>query len=54
LKKLLRRKSKGHTIEEPPPPKRSDNVINLMDVLRQSLGERAAGGGGCPFAKCPA
>ena len=41
LKKLIRRKSKGHTIEEPAPAEQSDNVINLMDALRQSLGKRA-------------
>ena len=41
LKKLIRRKAKGRTIEEPPPPERTDNVINLMDALRQSLGKRA-------------
>jgi DNA end-binding protein Ku len=40
LKKLVRRKAKGHTIEEPAPAERSDNVINLMDALRQSLGKR--------------
>jgi DNA end-binding protein Ku len=39
LKKLVRRKAKGHTIEEAPPPTRTDNVINLMDALRQSLGK---------------
>ena len=41
LKKLIRRKAKGKTIEEPPPRERTDNVINLMDALRQSLGKRA-------------
>ena len=41
LKKLIRRKAKGRTIEEPPPPERTENVINLMDALRQSLGKRA-------------
>jgi DNA end-binding protein Ku len=41
LKKLVRRKAKGHTIEEAPPPQRPDNVINLMDALRQSLGKKA-------------
>ena len=41
LKKLIRRKSKGHTIEDPLPPERTDNVINLMEALRQSLGKRA-------------
>jgi DNA end-binding protein Ku len=45
LKKLVRRKAKGHTIEEPPPPERPDNVINLMDALRESLGKRAAASG---------
>jgi len=43
LKKLVRRKAKGHTIEEAPPPERPDNVINLMDALRQSLGKKHAG-----------
>jgi Ku protein len=37
LKKLIRRKAKGKTIEAPPPPEKKDNVINLMDALRQSL-----------------
>lgn len=41
LKKLVRRKAKGHTIEEPAPAERADNVINLMDALRQSLGKRS-------------
>ena len=45
LKKLVRRKAKGYTIEEAPPPEeRKDNVISLMDALRQSLGERSAAG----------
>lgn len=42
LKKLVRRKAKGHPIEEPAPEKRADNVINLMEALRQSLGKRKA------------
>jgi Ku protein len=37
LKKLIRRKAKGKTIEAPPPPEKPDNVINLMDALRQSV-----------------
>src|SRR5262249_3934947 len=40
LRKLVRRKAKGHTIEEAVPPERPNNVINLMDALRQSLGKR--------------
>jgi non-homologous end joining protein Ku len=36
-------KAKGHeVIEEAPPPERPDNVIDLMDALRQSLGRLAA------------
>src|SRR6185437_12918354 len=40
LKKLVARKAKGHTIEAPEPEKPTDNVINLMDALKQSLGRR--------------
>jgi DNA end-binding protein Ku len=39
LKDLLRRKDKGEKIEAPARP-RSDNVVNLMDALRRSVGER--------------
>jgi hypothetical protein len=39
--RALRITCKGHTIEEPAPPERTDDVINLMDALRQSLGKRA-------------
>jgi DNA end-binding protein Ku len=53
LKKLVRRKAKGHTIEVPEERPEPSNVINLMDALRQSVeGEkrgrrsRAARGGG--------
>jgi DNA end-binding protein Ku len=35
---LIRRKAKGKTIETPEPPEKTDNVINLMDALQQSLG----------------
>jgi DNA end-binding protein Ku len=38
LKKLVARKAKGKTIEAPEPEERPDNVINLMDALRKSLG----------------
>ena len=41
LKKLIQRKAKGKAIEAPEPPEKTDNVINLMDALRQSLGSRA-------------
>jgi DNA end-binding protein Ku len=37
LKKLIRRKAKGHTIEAPEERPEPSNVINLMDALRQSL-----------------
>jgi Ku protein len=42
LKKLVARKAKGQTIEAPEPEKPADNVINLMDALKQSLGRRAS------------
>lgn len=42
LKKLVARKAKGHTIEAAAPAERPDNVIDLMDALRQSLGKRGA------------
>ena len=35
----MRRKAKGHTIEEPAPVEKTDNVLNLMDALRQSVRE---------------
>ena len=42
LKKLVARKAKGHAVEETKPGEEpSGNVINLMDALRQSLGQRA-------------
>ena len=37
LKKLVRRKAKGHTIEVPEERPEPSNVINLMDALRQSV-----------------
>jgi Ku protein len=40
LKKLVARKAKGHTIEEPKPSEPPSNVVSLMDALRQSLGQK--------------
>jgi Ku protein len=37
LRRLVRRKARGHVIQEAPRPEQADNVINLMDALRQSL-----------------
>lgn len=37
LKKLVRRKAKGKTIELPEPPAEKDNVIDLMAALKNSL-----------------
>jgi DNA end-binding protein Ku len=37
LRKLVKRKAAGHTIERPEAPERPSNVINLMDALRESL-----------------
>jgi DNA end-binding protein Ku len=42
LKKLVARKAKGQTIEATEPEKPTDNVINLMDALKQSLGRRTS------------
>jgi Ku protein len=47
LRKLVRRKAKGKAIEPPAPPARPDNVVNLMDALKQSLagqGKKPAAG----------
>jgi DNA end-binding protein Ku len=48
LRKLVRRKAKGHTIEPPEPAEKPGNVIDLMDALRRSVNggatrKRAAG-----------
>jgi DNA end-binding protein Ku len=40
LRKLVQRKARGRTIEPPEPEKREDNVIDLMEALRASLGKR--------------
>jgi Ku protein len=37
LKALVKRKASGKTIEAPKATERSDNVVDLMDALRQSL-----------------
>jgi Ku protein len=40
LKKLVRKKARGGTIEEPEPEERADNVIDLMEALKNSLGRK--------------
>jgi Ku protein len=40
LRSLVRRKAKGKPIEPPGEKDEQSNVINLMDALRQSLGEK--------------
>ena len=37
LRKLVQRKAKGHAVEAPEPEEKPNNVINLMDALRESL-----------------
>jgi Ku protein len=37
LRKLVRRKAKGRTIEPPEPAEKPGNVIDLMDALRRSV-----------------
>jgi DNA end-binding protein Ku len=45
LRKLIERKAAGKKIEPATPPAKPDNVINLMDALRQSLGGKKAPAG---------
>ena len=45
LRKLIERKAAGKKIEPAAPPAKPDNVINLMDALRQSLGGKKAPAG---------
>jgi DNA end-binding protein Ku len=45
LRKLIERKAAGKKIEPAAPAAKPDNVINLMDALRQSLGGAKRGGG---------
>lgn len=40
LRKLVKRKASGKTIEPREAPERSGNVVNLMDALRNSLGQK--------------
>ena len=42
LKTLVRRKASGKTIKAAEPEEKPDNVINLMDALKQSLKGKAA------------
>jgi Ku protein len=42
LKTLVKRKASGKTIKAPKEPEKADNVINLMDALKQSLKGKAA------------
>jgi DNA end-binding protein Ku len=42
LTDLIKAKDKGETPPKPPAPRR-DNVINLMDALRKSVGEKKGG-----------
>ncbi|RJF75114.1 Ku protein [Rhodopseudomonas palustris] len=40
LKALVKRKAAGKSIKLPEPEEKSDNVVDLMDALRQSLGNK--------------
>jgi Ku protein len=42
LKSLVKRKASGKRIKAPEEPEKPDNVINLMDALKQSLKGKAA------------
>src|SRR6201990_3771526 len=43
LKKLVRRKASGKVIEAPEREEKSDNVVSLMDALKESLKTKGAG-----------
>jgi DNA end-binding protein Ku len=45
LRKLIARKAAGKKIEPAAPAERPDNVIDLMDALRRSLGTKGRRGG---------
>lgn len=51
LKKLVRRKASGKEIEAPEPEKKSGEVINLMDALRNSLAGKRTKSAGRPKKK---
>lgn len=42
LRKLVKRKAAGKTIEAPAPSERPSNVIDLMDALKKSVGSNGA------------
>jgi DNA end-binding protein Ku len=44
LRRLVKRKAAGRKIEAPEPPEKRDNVINLMEALRQSVKGGRKGG----------
>ncbi|WP_420134561.1 Ku protein [Rhodopseudomonas sp.] len=43
LKALVKRKAAGKSIKLPEPQEKSENVVDLMDALRQSLGGKKSG-----------
>ncbi|MCP9629900.1 Ku protein [Rhodopseudomonas palustris] len=43
LKALVKRKAAGKSIKLPEPEEKSDNVVDLMEALRQSLGSKKGG-----------
>jgi DNA end-binding protein Ku len=48
LRKLVQWKAKGHAIEAPAVPDRPDNVVNLLDALRESIKRGGRGRSGEP------
>jgi DNA end-binding protein Ku len=43
LKALVKRKAAGKSIKLPEPEEKSDNVVDLMEALRQSIGSKKGG-----------
>lgn len=54
LRKLVRKKASGKTIERKGSESKPSNVINLMDALKDSLGKRAGAEGTSSKRKAPA
>lgn len=51
LRKLVRRKASGKVIEHKQAENEGSNVIDLMDALKKSLGNKPASGGKAPAGK---
>ncbi|CCD88684.1 conserved protein of unknown function [Bradyrhizobium sp. ORS 285] len=53
LKALVKRKASGKPIKLPEPEEKSDNVVSLMDALKQSLGKGGKKASPAPSRRAP-